>query len=400
MSEGHATKASARAVPWLAVSLVLNALLLGVIATMLALEASDETQVADAPDADGARASGSLYRQSNAHRAIERGLDWLAKHQSTDGSWDSDGFTAHCQTSVCEGKGHPLYDSGLTGLALLAFLGAGYTHNYGKYKVNVSNGLRYLIAIQDPEGCFGNRTAHNFTYSHAICTLAMTEAYALTLFPLFKGPAQKGLEFVSKCRNPSAAWRYGVQPGDNDSSVTGWMVMAIKSGESAGLRIDPDDYEGARAFLESVTDVDGRVGYTRRGNGPVRLEGREDAFPGRFSEALTAVGVLSRVFMREDPAKSEKIEKGADLLLATLPVWEPPRLDFTYWYLGTLAMYQVSWKHFDHWREAILDAVIETQETEGDEKGSWAPKDAWGDEGGRVYSTAVLTMTLNAATRH
>ncbi len=337
---------------------------------------------------------------SKAQRAVEWGLQWLANHQSADGSWDSDGFQAQCKTNICEGKGHPLYDAGLTGLALLAFLGAGYTHNFGKYKDNVRNGLRYLTTIQDPEGCFGNRTAHNFTYSHAICTLAMTEAYGLTQFALFKGPAQKGLDFVSRCRNPYAAWRYGIQPGDNDSSVTGWMVMAIKSGEAAGLQINPDDFKGTRDFLDSVTDELGKVGYTQRGNGPVRLEGKQEEFPDQFSEALTAVGVLSRVFMKEDPAKSEKIKNGADLMLTKLPTWEPPKLDFYYWYYGTLAMYQVGGKHFDQWNKAMQDAVIKTQESEGDEKGSWAPKDAWGEEGGRIYSTALLTMCLEVYYRY
>ena len=349
---------------------------------------------------DRVRRRGRGTGDPRGERAVEWGLEWLAKHQSPDGSWDSDGFQAQCRTNVCDGKGHPLNDAGLTGLALLAFLGAGYTHNFGRHRETVRNGLRYLANIQDPEGSFGSRTAPNFTYGHAICTLAMTEAYGLTQFALFKGPAQKGLDFISKCRNPYAAWRYGVQPGDNDSSVTGWMVMALKSGESAGLQVNPDDYEGARDFIDSVTDEDGKVGYTQRGNGPVRLEGKQEEFPDRFSEALTAVGVASRVFLKEDPAKSEAIRKGADLLIAKLPAWEPPKLDFYYWYYGTLAMYQVGGKHFEQWNKAMQEAVIKTQATEGDEKGSWPAKDAWGEEGGRIYSTALLTMCLEVYYRY
>ncbi len=335
-----------------------------------------------------------------AERAVTWGLDWLARHQSEDGSWDSDGFQARCRGNVCEGKGHPLYDAGLSGIALLAFLGAGHTHVRGEYRDTVRNGLRYLTTIQDPEGCFGIRSAPNFTYGHAICTLAMTEAYGLTRFPLFERPAERGLDFIERCRNPYSAWRYGVAPGDDDTSVTGWMVMALKSAEGAGLKVDPTALSGARAFFDSVTDENGRVGYTRRGNGPVRIEGKDAEFPAEHSEALTAVGVVSRVFLKEDPATSEKIQLGADLLARCLPAWEPEKLEFYYWYYGTLAMHQVGGPRFDRWNKAMQAAVIETQVKDGDAKGSWPPADAWGEEGGRVYSTALLTLCLEVYYRY
>lgn len=412
VSDGNSTRVS-----WLAASLLLNVILVVLVGAMsfvfferasvaprddvtapADLDASVEESVEESPGDDRRGASARLPRTRTID-AVEWGLQWLANHQSADGSWDSDGFEAQCKTSICDGKGHPLYDRGLTGLALLAFLGAGYTHNFGKYKENVRYGLRYLMSVQEPEGCFGSRTAHDFTYGHAICTLAMTEAYGLTQFALFKGPAQKGLEFISECRNPGAAWRYGVQPGDNDSSVTGWMVMALKSGESAGLQVNPEAYRGAREFLDSVTDETGKVGYTQRGNGPVRPERRLEAFPARYSEALTAIGLWSRVLLKDDPGTSERSRKGVALVLSKLPVWEPNKLDFYYWYFGTLAMYQVGGEHFEQWNDALLEAVVETQESEGEARGSWRPLDAWGEEGGRVYSTALLTMCLEVSHR-
>ena len=44
---------------------------------------------------------------------------------------------------------------------------------------------------------------------------------------IYKGSAQKALDFIALARNPYFAWRYGVKPGDNDTSVTGWMMMAL-----------------------------------------------------------------------------------------------------------------------------------------------------------------------------
>ncbi len=334
-----------------------------------------------------------------ANRAVEWGLEWLANAQSPDGRWDSDGYEANLE-GPCPGKGHPLYDPGQTGLALLAFLGAGYTHNEGKYKDTVKNGLKYLKEIQDPEGCFGDRLAHNFTYGHSVCALAMAEAYGLTGFPLFKRTAQKGIDFIHQSRNPYAAWRYGVQTGENDSSVTGWMVMALKSAKLAGLNVSPDTFKGARDFIDSVTDEYGAVGYTQRGSGSVRLEHMLEEYPPQYSQALTAVGMTSRVFMSEDPAKSEPIQKGSELLAQLLPTWDKPKIDMYYWYYGTLAMFQVGGERWNKWNGAMQKAIIDHQEKEGVAKGSWEPIGAWGEEGGRVCATALLTMCLEVYYRY
>ncbi|MBN2492504.1 MAG: hypothetical protein JXQ29_16775, partial [Planctomycetes bacterium] len=101
------------------------------------------------------------YGGKGTAQAVELGLEWLARHQVPDeGYWDSDGFGAQCRGAACDGKGYPLYDPGLTGLALLAFLGSGHTHQAGPYKKAVGEAVKYLRRIQDPEGCFGLRTGH------------------------------------------------------------------------------------------------------------------------------------------------------------------------------------------------------------------------------------------------
>ncbi len=98
-----------------------------------------------------------------AQAAVEDALKWLAAHQSPNGGWEAAGFQKWCDGKPAaqgpDGMGKALYDPGVTGLALCAFLGAGYT-NRGRHPFakTVSKGLRYLKNIQDPEGCFGPRT--------------------------------------------------------------------------------------------------------------------------------------------------------------------------------------------------------------------------------------------------
>ncbi|MBN2489855.1 MAG: terpene cyclase/mutase family protein [Planctomycetes bacterium] len=344
-------------------------------------------------------------------QTVDRGLEWLARHQTPEeGCWDADGFQEQCQErgSICEGRGYPLYDPGVTGLALLAFLGAGYTHQVGQYRKTLGDAIKYLRRIQDPEGCFGIQTGH-FMYSHACCTLAMAEAYGMTGSPLLRPAVEKGLGFLYKAQNPNPsgtgklAWRYTVQPGDNDTSVTGWVVMALKSARMAGFDVPQSTLEGARVWLDQMTDpATGRCGYVQAGVSPVRAPGREDKWPRSRSEAITAVAMLTRVFLDEDPAKSRPIQQGTKLCLERLPNWNEGdgSIDQYYWYYGTLAMFQVGGPPWQKWNRAMKAAIIDHQRKDGCEKGSWDPVGPWGEDGGRVYATAILTMCLEVYYRY
>ncbi len=337
---------------------------------------------------------------------VDAGLEWLKNHQSPEGVWDCDNFMANGDPKkgpLCDGRGQPQYDVGVSGLALLAFLGAGHTHRDGAYKETVRKGFKWLAAQQDAEGCFGPRTFH-YTYNHGIAALAMAEAWGMTQSGVWKTPAQKGIDFIIAAQNPYKAWRYDVKPGDNDVSVTGWMCMALKSAKLGGGLVVPDEpLKNAHSFIKEMTEEEsGRTGYTKKGERPVRPEGKETTFPAEESESLTAVGMLVRVFGEENPKDSAMLKAGAELLSKRLPIWEKStgKIDMYYWYYGTLAMFQMGGDAWNQWNTKMLDAIIKTQRSDGNFKGSWDAEDAWGEDGGRVYSTAVMTMCLEVYYRY
>jgi hypothetical protein len=336
--------------------------------------------------------------------AVDLGLEWLKNHQDPNGFWDADGFDAQCKLNRCDGKGIATYDPGVTGLALSAFLGAGETHKTGRYRNTVRNGMKYLKQIQDPEGCFGPRTTGHYIYNHACAAAAMIDAYAVTGSPLWKESSQKAIDFIAKAQNPYLAWRYGVRPQDNDTSVTGWMVMALTSAKVAGgLRVSLECLQGARSWIDKVTEAEyGRVGYTAPGSGPSRITENLKKFPPSKSEALTAVGLAIRIFTGEDPRKSDPIQKGTALLLKRLPEWNvgAGTIDMYYWYYGSLAMFQVGGDSWKSWNAAMKPAVIDHQRKDGDQRGSWDPIGAWGSDGGRVYSTAMMVLSLETYYRY
>ncbi len=355
---------------------------------------------------------------------VEVGLSWLAAHQSPNGGWEAAGFGRWCAGKETVegdwpgGRGRAHHDAGVTGLAVSAFLGAGYT-NRGRhpYAKTVSKGLRYLKNVQDAEGCFGPRTHPRFVYDHAAAALAMIEAYGMTGSPIFKGSAQKALDFVLLCKNPGSVWRYGVKPGDDDTSVTAWMAMPLIAarwinqdaeahGRPAPLRFETDAFAAVLTWLDRMTDPEtGRTGYQTRGSGPDRPADLLGVFPRESSESTTAAGVLLRVLLSgvSDPGDAD--QAGVARLEASPPRWDPDAgtIDHVYWYFGALAAHQAGGDLWNVWNASLGEVVRGSQRLDTDPcryMGSWDPIGPWGREGGRVASTALMTMTLEVTYRY
>jgi len=363
--------------------------------------------------------------------AVMAGLSWLARHQAEDGSWSADAFDARCQGgSACEGKGYPEHQVGLTGLALLAFLGAGYddrssatwTDPVSKRVVRagtvVKRGLKWLRDAQDDAGSFV-RGGNKWGYNHAIATLAMAEAYGLSRTPQWRDSAQKAVDDLLAGQNSAPGgtgllgWRYRPHDGESDISVTGWCVMALKSAEIAGLQVPRGAMEGAFQFCREVTDeATGHVGYLRREDAgqQVKAPGKNEDYQNH--PALAAVGMLVRTFTQHD-VEDPVLESSARLLLQDPPTWSKPRKtnDFYYWYAGSLALNQFDgpdspragkgryWKPWnDHLVKALVDNQVRSDRLCQD--GSWDADDRWGFEGGRVYATAINVLTFEVYYRY
>ena len=241
-------------------------------------------------------------------------------------------------------------------------------------------------------------------YDHSIACLAMTEAAWLTLTPLYKEPAQRGIDFLCKARNPGFAWRYTVRPGDNDTSVTGWCVMALKSAEMQGIKFDPEAYQGAREWLKRVTNAQGKVGYESPGDLGSILEGINDKW--KTHPAMTAVGLLTKIFV--DKKGDPWMKVAANEIVKDLPTWneQEKTIDFYYWYYAALALFQYdapsgsAWKAFN---DSMKKALVPYQggQKMGCMDGSWDPAvDKWGSIGGRVYATAINVLTLEVYYRY
>lgn len=350
--------------------------------------------------------------------AVLAALRWLARHQNPDGSWSAQGFSRNCLKSACGGGGEGDYDAGVTSLSILAFLGAGDTPMSRDEKLmidpafpdrqlqfgeTVKKGLQWLIRQQDPEGCVGER-GQKHLYNHATAALALCEGYGMTGTDALHQPAQKAIDFLVAAQNPGKGWRYSSRAGDNDTSVTGWAVMALKSAELSKISFPASAFSGALNWLNEATEKNGycRVGYTQTGTGKVYVPGKNEQFADHAS--MSAVAVLSRIFIQKSP--KEPALTAVNLLSGDLPAWKSGEVDFYYWYYASLALFQYDGPKgafWAKWNEPMKNVIVPHQKlaTHGCENGSWDPsEDRWGFEGGRVYAAAINCLTLEVYYRY
>jgi hypothetical protein len=353
----------------------------------------------------------------DTEEAVLNALRWLARHQNADGSWSATSHVNNCGKvanfkGVCSpNPGAESFSVGLTGLSLLAFLGAGYTHlskdTYDGicFGTVVKNGIQYLMKIQDTSGRITPDDAPKYMYNHHLASFALCEAYGLTSSAMIKDAAQKAVDYVVQAQNPGKAWRYSFKSGDNDSSVSGWGAQVLKSAETAELNFAKEAYNGVIAWYDEVTEAQySRTGYTDARIGKVVIPGVNEQFSDH--PALTAISVMTRIFIKKNKG-DPRVRGGAEQIIADLPEWDARgvKCDFYYWYYASFAMFQFdgpSGPYWKKWNEKIKAAVLDKQnKTKGDcRHGSWEPVDRWSSEGGRVYTTATGALTLEVYYRY
>ncbi len=332
--------------------------------------------------------------------AIEAGLAFLARHQQPDGRWTLQGFGEETALQA---------DSAATAMCLLAFQGAGYHHRDHQYREVVQRGLEFLLKNQKDNGDLflpldddSNRSV--WLYSHSIATLALCEAYGMTQDATLKEPAQKALDFIVNAQHKErGGWRYAPQIG-SDTSVTGWMMMALKSGELANLKVPKETYTRIQTWL-SAAAVSKEQPHLFRYN-PYAPDTEEQRHGRAMSKTMTAVGLLMELYVgwkRDNP----NMVAGAEFLKNNLPeigTQRDPQRDTYYWYYGTQVMFHMGGEYWAAWNGRLHPMLIDSQVKDGPTAGSWNPRmpvpDRWAPHAGRLYVTATNLLSLEVYYRH
>ena len=132
---------------------LLGCLSFGFVATTALADPPDKTT--DAPNGVAAHANqlrGDEITPAQ-QRAVDRGLAWLAEHQTADGSF----------------KGSAGKHSGVTALAAISMMEAGNLPGRGKYGENVSRALRFVLGSCQESGLIVAEDSQSPMYGHGFC---------------------------------------------------------------------------------------------------------------------------------------------------------------------------------------------------------------------------------------
>lgn len=327
---------------------------------------------------------------ANSEAAVAAALRWLAAAQSGDGRWDADLHGAGRETKTLghdrRGAGAQA-DTGITGLALLAFLGSGETHLSGPHRETVQHGLEFVLSSQTSDGSLaGNAELFAAMYCHGIAALALSEAYALSGDERLLPGLQRALHYTTAAQSTAGGWRY--RPGEptdpGDMSQFGWQLMALKSAEMGGLPLPAVTRARMNRFLHSCSlgQRRGLAGY-RPGDGA--------------SRTMTAEALVCRYFLDTENTPGA-LDEAAAYLLDDLP--QQRAANYYYWYYATLALFQRQGDDWRRWNDALQAELLARQRWDNSLTGSYDPDDLWGGYGGRVYSTALATLCLEVYYRY
>jgi hypothetical protein len=332
-----------------------------------------------------------------SEEAVEAALIWLAAHQYPNGSWSMGLIDPQgpCKGNCTHGTVELLDEKrfAATGLALLTFLGAGYTHQEGKYKDQVYRGLAYLTSsmkldapdARDPRfpGQLSGILAKHAMYEHGIASLSLCEAYQITKDKILEKYAQRAIFYIEQAQHYDGSWGYQ-RRDSGDLSIVGWQVMALKSANASDLTVDLQRIRRVTRFLDSK-QTQGGTRYLYRG--PVA------------TPSMTAIGILMRLYLgytRTTPA----LLAGANFIAREGPSTHDVYLN----YYGTQALYQMESPLWPKWNVQLRDYLIREQNKKGHEAGSWFFLDddppGFNRTGGRLYTTTMSAMTLEVYYRY
>lgn len=335
-------------------------------------------------------------------RAVTRGLVYLASVQRREGNWG--------RSERDEKYGFPTV--GKTGLALLAFMGAGHTPaSNTEHSSVVTRGVQYLVGTQDPtSGHFGDSDA----YSHGIATYALAECYALTKDPQLVRPLRSAVQHIIDAQyssgdlNEDGGWGYyyptsRVYDRWPRASVTAWQVMALESAQLGGIAVPKQVFRRAASFLGNSWDP--QRGAFRYSHDPQRLRSNYPTLPGSTPAAIFALSLLgadvttadfraARRFVMERLPRGYRFTGEDDFV-------HRAQANLYFWYYGTLAMFRVGGDDWKRWNVAMKETLLPAQDPDG----SWKPISIYAEyaqdtDRDRVYTTALCVLTLEVYYRY
>ena len=322
-------------------------------------------------------------------KSIDRGLEYLARRQRADGSFES------------PKTGQP----GITSLAVLAFLSRGHIPGEGPYGDNLLRAVDFVCRCQRKNGLLSaaepeaqhvhDGASHAGNYNHAIAGLMLTEVYGMLSNDRAEPIAAtitRALEFTREQQlkprsnpNEKGGWRYlrSRQDFEADISVTSWQLMFYRSAKNSGFDVPA-------VFVDDAMD------YIRRGFDP-----QQNAFTynlpsgaNRATRGVVGGAIVSLALGGEH--QSENVRRAGDWIIKnSFRKYNQGIGPYHYGaYYCSQAMFQLGGQHWKQFFPALSEVLVNNQGPDG----SWSIEaDHNGNYFGQSYTTALAILALTPA---
>lgn len=340
-------------------------------------------------------------------KAVEAGLDWLARHQDANGGWDADGFGARCEKGgpACDGIGKGQhgeempcpFDAAISALATLAFLGAGH----GPW----IEGDRHGAVVEKALTRLGS---DGDVWSLALSTQAFAEAEVAEGKGRFLEGARGGAARLLTARESDGAWAYaaGLRRG-SDVPYAALVVPALVAARDVGVEWPATLAADVDRWLGSLEADHGRLAYLADGraygytpttaNGLAAAAIREWLEVGRTTDRHRSHLALAR----SDPPDWAISFKDVEVKGRGKVRVQVGHLSLYEWWYGTEALFQAGGDSWRSWYARLASALVPHQQTSGCARGSWDPLGTYERQtGGRVFATALAVLMLETPGRH
>jgi hypothetical protein len=328
---------------------------------------------------------------ADTEKAVELALQWLARQQAADGTWNS-GSVASPEDQGCLAT---------QGLAALAFLGAGYHHISGRHSRVVGRSLEWLIRGQRADGCWSRRTRDQEMHAQGIAALALVEATMSSdqarLSETLNRAALRAVRFIERAQCPHSAWGYTPKSTHIEQSCVIWNGMALKAARTAKLPVGKRPFEYMAQWLDDGQGRGGNYSYS----GEYDRGRRATAGDGSGSACMVAAALMMRFWTGTRPGRKrtrqsanmviEELKSTADALDGSVGAGVSPDLYFLHH--GAIAMFQMGGVHWQSWNRLAKPLVLGSQHRDG----HWT---ASGHAINDVMATALGALVLESYYRY
>ena len=306
----------------------------------------------------------AAVKDAEVDRVVNRGLQWLAAHQTRLGSWSANSER---------------YPTSMTALAGIALLCEGSTTTQGKYAPNVRRAVDYLVSRSRKNGLIGDPTRDDrYTYGHGFSMLFLSQVLGeeedAERRAQLVDVLTRAVVFTGEAQTEPGGWGYVSAKdggGFDEGSTTITQIQGLRGCRNAGIPVPKEIIDKAIKYIKNCTGPDGGVQYNSKGGG------------GRPAITAAAIACL----FNAGEYDSEYVPKLMNYCHRQLD--NISNQGFGHWhyahYYYAQVLYREGGKSWESYQEKIFDRII--QEAAAD--GSWSQGYI-----GPVYTTATNLTIL------